>query len=807
MDSRIDESMPKRNDDIERVPAMSLPAPLRQAMQQVGALYADDDMETARIRAALLGEVMRLTPVMMAANVSSVGLVLWCFRSQMHPGLLAWAALLVGLACLGLLGWFRQRGREFQRASGRPLHRATAHAALLATGWAVLPLVWFPTAEPGQQLLVATLVAGMLAAGAYVLSPLPMASLAWAGILTLAALGALLQTTDAALAGVALLTCFYGPVLAIGAQSASRKHVLVLRSQAQAERQQRMLAVLLQDFEQNADEALWQTGSDGCLTHQSPRLAELLGADAPVPGEQTFLSLLQARTATGLPALREAMDAGRPFRDLPLTLQRHGGGLRHLALQGKRLLDEQGRTLGWRGVLSDVSERVLAQQQLQELAHIDSLTGLANRHTLRQALAAAMKAGPPLALLSIDLDQFKAVNDTLGHSAGDEVLRAVGQRLARCMRPGDLVARLGGDEFAVLMQLAAPTGGHEAAALAQRLIDALSQPIQVGARRLRVGASVGIALGGQGAGSVDELLVQADMALYAAKEQGRGRHAPYTPELGERSRRRGDIEQGLRHALQRGQFSLHWQPRVDIASWKVVGAEALLRWNHPELGQVPPAEFIGVAEQAGLIDEIGQWALLEACRAGAGALAGLVVSVNVSPNQLRDEAYVARVRDALREAGLSGPFLELEITESLFMGDIDGALERLRALRALGVRVALDDFGTGYSSLAYLRRFPFDTLKIDRAFVSEVLLQRDARAIVQTIASMGATLGMHTVCEGVETEQQLAAVAEAGCGEVQGYLVSRPQPLPGLVALLQDWPRTRPRFARLPLAGASPQRA
>lgn len=768
---------------------------LRSAIHDIRALYADSDVETARIRAALLGQVMRLTPLTMAANLSCSMLVLWCFRADLSPGLLPWFALLLGTTAATMLGWWQQRGRQHERASGRAMHRATWHAALLATLWAVAPLAWFPAAQPAQQLLVATLVAGMLAAGAYVLSPVPLASLAWASVLTLASLGALWQTADPTFAGVELLMCFYGPVLAIGAQSASRKHVLVLRSQAQAERQQRMLAVLLQDFEQNADDALWQTSADGCLSHHSPRLAELLGTELLAPAERPLLALLNDRAVDGLPALREALDAGRPFRDLQLTLKLDGVGLRHLSVQGKRVLDEQGRTLGWRGVLSDVSERVASQIRLQELAHTDSLTGLANRHTLRQALADAIKAGRPVALLSIDLDQFKAVNDTLGHTAGDEVLRAAGQRLARCMRPGDLVARLGGDEFAVLMLHAAQAA--DAAALAQRLIEALSQPLELGTRRLRLGASIGGTLSDGSAVGVDELLVRADMALYAAKDQGRGRYAPYTPDLGERSRRRGDIEQGLRHAVQRGQLALHWQPKVNIAHWKIVGAEALLRWRHPELGNVPPAEFIVVAEQAGLIDEIGHWVLLEACRAGTGALAGLVVSVNVSPAQLRDEHYVSRVRDALRQTGLEAPRLELEITESIFMGDIDGVLERLRALRSLGVRVALDDFGTGYSSLAYLRRFPFDTLKIDRAFVSEVLLRKDARAIVQTIASMAATLGMRTVSEGVESAQQLAAVEEAGCDEIQGYLVSRPQGLAGFVTLLHNWPIEKPVSASL----------
>jgi EAL domain-containing protein (putative c-di-GMP-specific phosphodiesterase class I) len=291
--------------------------------------------------------------------------------------------------------------------------------------------------------------------------------------------------------------------------------------------------------------------------------------------------------------------------------------------------------------------------------------------------------------------------------------------------------------------------------------------------------------------------VQADTALYAATESGRGRHAFYTPAMGEHSRRRVAVEEGLRHAVLHEQLSLHWQPKVDIESWTIVGAEALMRWDHPALGRVNPAEFIPIAEQTGLIDDLGRWALHEACRAAAGPLAGVCISVNLSPAQLRDARFVNHVRDALRESGLKPAMLELEITESVLMEDVHGALEQLHALRGLGVRVALDDFGTGFSSLAYLRRFPFDTLKIDRAFVNEVLLQKDARAIVRMIAQLATTLGMRTVCEGVETAQQLAVVAKAGCHEVQGYLVSPPKPLIELQKFRAAWQPHAPEMNTL----------
>ena len=755
-------------------------------------LYQVDDAESGALRAALLGAVRRLTPHTMACNLGSGALVLLAFQAAVPIGLWLWWALLNTVSLLALWGWWRQRRRGAGAASIRALHRATLHSAVLAGLWSLVPLLWFPQATPAQQLVLATLVTGMLGAGGFVLSPLPAASLAWVVVITVGALGALWREGNPELAAVGLLVLAYAPMVAIGALSAGRLQAGMLRAQWRTERQERMLAVLLQDFEQQADDALWQTDQDGRLSHHAARLGQMLGLPDAVLVQQPLLALLRARATDGLDALLQALDIGRPFRDVVLKLGQ-GPAQRHLAVQGKRLVDEHGRTMGWRGVVSDNTERIAAQQQLHALAHTDSLTGLANRHTLREALSATLHQGRPAALLSLDLDHFKSINDTLGHSAGDQLLQAVARRLRDATRPGDLVARLGGDEFSVLLRSAVQPA--EVDALAGRLIESLSRPVPLQGRHVQVGASVGVALWEGSAAGVDEILVRADLALYAAKDGGRGRHAVYTPAMGERSRRRVALEQGLRGAVARGELALHWQPKVDIASWCIVGAEALLRWRHPQLGAVGPAEFIPVAEQCGLIDEIGLWALAEACIAAAGPLAGLVVSVNVSPAQLRDAQALAGLRNTVLAARLPPGRLELEITESVFIDDADGALERLHALRELGVRVALDDFGTGYSSLAYLRRFPFDTLKIDRAFVSEVLLRADARAIVHTIAQMAGTLGMRTVSEGVETEAQLAAVRQAGCHEVQGYLVSPLLLLPGFIALQAAWAVRRPALS------------
>ncbi|HSI47742.1 MAG TPA: EAL domain-containing protein [Ideonella sp.] len=774
---------------------MTSPRPFtpRSVCDGMAALYGATGTEAARLRGAQLNAVVRLTPFTMVANVGSASVVLWVFRGAIPPGMWLWWLVILAMSGLAAFRWWRMRAQVLERASRRALHHATLQAALLSGAWAFM-LIWFPAASTAQQLALATLVTGMLGAGTFVLASLPWACMAYAAIYMFASTSALWLAGDPLYAGVAVLLMLYTPTVVLGALFSWHKGTAQFHAEAQAVQRERLLAVLLQDFEQHAGEALWEFGRDGCVSHPSPRLAELLEAPEAEFRRQPLVSLIARRSPLAAAALQQALDAGRPFRDLPLTLNGPGGP-RHLKLNGKGLLDEEGRLQGWRGVMADATDTVEGERRLRELASTDSLTGLANRLTLRQALSEQLREGRRGALLSIDLDRFKAVNDSLGHSAGDELLKLVAERLRACLRPGDLIARLGGDEFAVLM--AHSDQRPDASALAERLIKALAKSFDLQDRHQQVGASVGVALLDGSVAGVDELLVQADTALYDAKAAGRGRHTVYSDALGERSRRRLDIEHGLRQAIAQGELALHWQPKVHIRDWRIAGAEALMRWRHPLLGPISPLEFIPVAEQCGLIGALGQWGLREACRAAAGPLAGLRVSVNVSALQLQGTGFVASVREALEDHGLPPGMLELEITESVFIDDAQGALSQLHALHALGVQIALDDFGTGYSSLAYLRRFPFDTLKIDRAFVNEVLLREDARIIVRTIAQMATALGMSTVCEGVESAQQLAAVSQAGCEQVQGYLVSKPRTLAEFVQLRSEWLRSPPVSAQL----------
>ena len=441
-------------------------------------------------------------------------------------------------------------------------------------------------------------------------------------------------------------------------------------------------------------------------------------------------------------------------------------------------------------MIADITAEMLAQERYRHLAHHDSLTGLPNRLSLHERLALKISKGESAALLSLDLDHFKDINDTFGHSVGDAVLRQVALHLSACVRPQDMAARLGGDEFAILMS--GVQSPQDALQLGQRLVRLLQQPQDVAGRQLVLGGSVGIALLPLHGRHVDELVGHADLALYDAKANGRGRVSLFEPRMSENSRRRADIEEGLRHAIARDELALHWQPKLDLRSWRIDGVEALLRWTHPVLGSVSPAEFVAVAESSGQIRELGRWVLEQACQVSATRWPQISVSVNVSPVQLAGEDFEALVVQALQTSALPAARLELEITESIFIDESRQAIAQLQSLRQRGVRIGLDDFGTGYSSLAYLRRFPFDTLKIDRAFVNELMLREDSRAIIRTMTQLASGMGMRTVAEGVETQDQLELLEQAGCDEVQGYLISRPVSAEHFTALLDSWPQHRP---------------
>ncbi|KIP16816.1 diguanylate cyclase domain protein [Burkholderia sp. MSHR3999] len=448
-----------------------------------------------------------------------------------------------------------------------------------------------------------------------------------------------------------------------------------------------------------------------------------------------------------------------------------------LDLQVSAVRDAEGHYIGPMLSWSIVTRQAEAEARIHELAHHDSLTGLPNRATfLAEFDACLRRSDKVIALLFIDLDGFKLINDARGHSAGDEVLRQVAERLrGQCPEPGMMLGRIGGDEFAVLMRDTDADGAMGAAA---RLVDTLVAPYAPSPdRQFRIGASIGCVLAPHHGNDAGVLLSRADMALYAAKKAGKGTYRMFSPDMETSAQERIALESKLRLALDESQgLYVFYQPIVDVRTRRITTREALLRWHHPRAGWISPARFIPVAERGGLIDRLGRFVLDQACRQAARWPDGARVAVNVSAGQLGHGTIAPAVAAALAGAGLTPDRLEIEVTETALLHDEGKAVADLRALRAMGVRVALDDFGTGFSSLAHLRAFPFDKIKIDGSFVRDAVTRPDCAAVVCAVADLGKRLGVTTVAEGVETEEQLACITEAGCREVQGFLLGRPEP-------------------------------
>jgi diguanylate cyclase (GGDEF)-like protein len=432
---------------------------------------------------------------------------------------------------------------------------------------------------------------------------------------------------------------------------------------------------------------------------------------------------------------------------------------------------------GWVATYEDVTERRQAEARIAFMARHDALTKLPNRVLLAERIDHAMAElvrGSGFAVLCLDLDHFKGVNDTLGHPVGDVLLKAVAERLRQCVADDDTVARLGGDEFAIIrVGVQRPEEVNE---LADKLVDALAAPYELDGNQIIVSTSIGIALAPDDGTSPDQLLKNADMAMYRAKADGRGTHRFFEPEMDARLQARRALELDLRRAIAQGELELHYQPLINIKSETITGFEALLRWNHSERGVVSPAEFIPLAEETGLIVPLGEWVLRTACREASTWPEQIKIAVNLSAMQFKNRRLVEVIMNALATANLSPHRLELEITESVLLQDDDATLAMLHQMRGLGVRISMDDFGTGYSSLSYLRKFPFDKIKIDQSFIRDLSKGDDSIAIVRAVASLAASLNISTVAEGVETADQLEIARAEGCTEVQGYFFSRPVP-------------------------------
>ena len=641
--------------------------------------------------------------------------------------------------------------------------------ALRAAVWLSLPLYLFHTLDSGTQVILASITAG-LGTAALGLVVVPAAATAWLGIFV-AGLSAQLLVARSTVPFNHMLPMLFTLGLAVfGVLAISRWAFRQLETNAEVGSQSASASLLLQEYEQRGVGWLWQVDADNRVTYISSRMTALLGRPSSQILGHSLPSLLGGHAELGRVLLEK-----QTFTALEMELGT-ARGTRWISIAGDPIVDTAGRFEGFRGVGSDITEVRHTQERLTHLANVDVLSGLPNRGRVRQllgeSLRAAMAGNVPCAILFLDLDGFKPVNDTFGHPKGDAVLQAVAKRLCDEVGADGHVGRMGGDEFAIVIGDAQSRRKIEG--LADRIIRSIAEPYQIDQTEIIIGVSIGCAFGPIDGATVDDLILKADLALYEAKGAGRGVAKYFSSELQSEQEDRVRLEADLRQAIALKQFHLLFQPLVSAKNQKLVGFEALIRWNHPQRGLVPPFVFIPVAEESGLMPTIGEWVIEEACRAISTWPEPITLAINISPKQMIQAALPNIVNQALTRHRVPANRLELEVTEGVFIGDSGATLDVLHRLRSLGVGIALDDFGTGYSSIGYLNKAVFHKLKIDGSFVREAGTRPENVAIIQSIVQLAKSFRMSVTAEGVETAQDFERMRDLGCDTIQGYLFGRP---------------------------------
>jgi diguanylate cyclase (GGDEF)-like protein/PAS domain S-box-containing protein len=660
------------------------------------------------------------------------------------------------------------------------IRQVNIHAASTGLVWGASFILLGAYGDVQQILGLWSIVLAMMVYASLLLPTAPMAATIFIGITSLFSAGGFIYHKGYYLAVAA---GGIGILLITAALRSARAQILFEVAGKVLQEKSETVSLLLREFEDSGADWLWQTDTSRCATHVSPRFAFALGEDIKEIEGQPLLKLFagdswqDGKYDNALHELADRMKRRESFSNLivPVTIK---GDARWWELSASPRLGEDGSFLGFRGVGSDVTEQRESADKISHLARFDTLTSLPNRlqlnETLGQALRDADKWRRRCAFMMIDLDRFKAVNDTLGHPVGDRLLAQVAKRLQMIMTDNELCGRLGGDEFAVVIKDA--TDSQYVNSVARKIIDTLSRPYEVDQNTLFIGASIGSALGPGDGRTVELLMRSADLALYRSKDLGGNSHNSYQHKLHASAEERRLMEFELRNALEKKQFHVEYQPVVNSSDdHTLVGFEALLRWKNPKFGNVSPAKFIPVAEDARLIVPIGHWVLRQSCMDAMSWPETTKVAVNISVDQLTSTSFVDTVISALHDSGLPAWRLELEVTESIFLRDGGLAVQVLERLRALGIKLSLDDFGTGYSSLGYLSNIRFDTIKVDRSFVQGAAKNKlESLAIIRAVVAMAESLNISTTAEGVETAEELKLIQQLGCKKIQGFYFGRP---------------------------------
>ncbi len=739
-----------------------------------------DDADWGRLRGFQYAGLARLTSARLAAHALAALLVIQALASSANIFILAgWAALLAVVMAYG--GRFDRslEDADRRRVSRQEIHYQTISTALAGLVW-VIPITMLSQVASSDQLLLVWAIMAMLMAGtALAFAAVPLGAVLFNAILGIASIAVFVWHGKLTAAAASVTFVIF---LAVGSLEAARAFLTGKMAEAGMAEKGEVVSLLLREFEEGEADWLWQTDATRRIRSASPRFAFALGEDSEDIDGKPLIQLIAGPSwesghfHSSLHDLAERLKRRESFSNLLVRVTLHGKH-RWWELSASPKFDENANFIGFRGVGSDVTEQRESADKIAYLARYDTLTGLPNRLMLTETLGEAMREADRWRMrcgfLMIDLDRFKAVNDTLGHLVGDQLLARVSDRLKALLSENELCGRLGGDEFAIVVRDA--TDGGRIGDVAHAVITALSQPYEIDHHTLFVGASVGSAIGPRDGATVETLMRNADLALYRAKDEGGGQHFEYEPSLHAHAEERRKLEFSLRHALERGEFALAFQPVVDAITEAPVSFEALLRWNSAEHGPVSPVKFIPLAEDTRLIVPIGEWVLRSACHEAMNWPVHIKVAVNVSGEQLLDPGFAEVVVSALATSGLPPHRLEIEVTESIFVRDGTAAKQTLERIMSLGCGVALDDFGTGYSSLGYLRKLRFSTIKVDRSFVQGAARDNpESLAIVRAVVAMADALEMSTTAEGVETEEELAKIRLLGCKKIQGYYFGRP---------------------------------
>lgn len=759
------------------------------------------DRLTDGIRARLLTEqidaLRQNTPAVVAASfVISLALVGLSYNTPVFGSILGWATI---LQLFLLVGYVIARARAkatLTRPTDRRLVRGAAlHAVVFGIMWGIVPLIGLPGGDPAVKVSVMISIACMLYVSGVALAPLPQASLAFALPVLLGAFCSIatLDRLSETLFLAALISAYFVAAMAIALHSV-RGFVRNVELESRVRSQRDVIGLLLKEFNQKGSDWLWALDSQGLIEDASERFSPATSKRGAKLIGNSFIDYLRGTGEDNIAQVRDieqSIQARKPFINVQIKVQR-GAAETWWLLTGKPAVDEFGAYSGYIGTASEITAEKLAEKRINYLAHHDALTGMLNRakftDLLKQCVAKLERHGLPFAVMFLDLDRFKAVNDNFGHLIGDKLLVEVSRRIRASIRETDIVARLGGDEFAIILNNNCDT--EQAAALAARLINAVGQHYDIDHETVTIGISVGIAIAPINGVSPDQLLRKADLSLYRAKADGRGVYRFFEHQMDDDVQRRRQVENELAEALSNGELALYYQPQVAPDTRRPTGFEALLRWNHPARGTVGPGEFLAMAEQCGLIGRIGDWTIHEACHAAARWPGDLSVAVNLSPRHFWASDIAGVIREALANSGLAARRLEIDVTEDLLMDKPQQAMERLRQIKALDVTIALDDFGTGFSSLSQLLKFPIGKIRTDRSLVEASSNDPVARNTLLTIASLGRSLDIDVTAKGVETPEQMEFLNDIGVGRLQGFYFSAPLSESDLAAyFLRDFER------------------